>query len=172
MKKTLEYIIIITLIIIIFITTFKLKGMQEYKLVIKKALSKFPKAIVENAERIYRLETAHFTSGQFLRSLSPGMEKTSNIYPYGWQSLNIAIWSKQPEYKPTGFVAGKENGTGITKYFLKFPTFEAGFFTICTFLSLHKNNAGRWFSLDSKLQAGYNAKIANIKPVLTNENIA
>lgn len=147
----------------------KKSRMNDINLSIKLALTKYPREIVENAERLFRLETAHFSSNQFKSTFSAGMEKFSKNYPFGWNSLDREIWSKKPEYKPVSSEGHVENGTGITKYFLKFHTFEASFMTVCAFLFLHKNNAGRWFSLKLSNQLAYNEKIKNIKSTFTNE---
>ncbi len=41
-------------------------------------------------EKMYRFETGHFKSGQFLEGYSPGMVGTG-VYPWGWNSLNKYI---------------------------------------------------------------------------------
>jgi hypothetical protein len=137
-------------------------GAMDIPTTVKKALKFFSSDIVKNAERIYRLETNHFKSGQFKGTYSPGMEKVSNTYPYGWSSLYNSIWKTNPEYKPIGLKTFTENQTGISKTFLKFPTFEAGFFTLCAFLKIFNNNPGRWFSLDKTQQEKYNKSISSI----------
>lgn len=136
---------------------------------VKKALRFFSPEIVKNAERIYRLETNHFKSSQFKGTFSPGMEKASNVYPYGWTSLANSIWKSNPEYRPIDTKTYTENRTGIKKTFLKFPTFEAAFFTLCAFLKIFNNNPGRWFSTDTNQQSMYNEKIASIKAKIYDE---
>jgi hypothetical protein len=147
----------------------KLRPMLAFKLAAMKALKVYPKAIVENCEKIYRLETNHFKSGQFKGTYSPGMEKFSDKFPYGWTTINKILWSKNPEFKPIGLKTFTENGTGKQKTFLQFRNIEGGVFTLCAFLQYFGNNAGRWFSLDADLQAQYNAKLENIQTPLTNE---
>lgn len=152
----------------------KRNSMEAIKLAIQRALKVFPKDIVENAERIFRLETNHFKSGQFLKTLSPGMEKFGEKYPYGWNTLDKIFWSKFPQYKPIGTSVHKE-GTGVLgtggkiKTFLSFPNMDASFFTLCAFLLHYKNNPGRWFSLDANSQQTYNNSIYKINAKFTNE---
>ncbi len=148
----------------------KFMGLQDqFRDALKKVALRYGSAIAVNVEKIYRLETANFTSGQFKGTFSPGMEKTTNVYPYGWQSLATGIWDTVPSYKPIGLLPFTENGTGITKYFIKFPSVEAAVMTLAEFLRLHENNPGRWFSLASGDQNKYNSKIAQIKTPFFNE---
>lgn len=173
MKKTYKIVITaIVSIIILYLVLTKLRPMILIKSAIKQALQEFDPDIVQNAERIYRLETNHFKSGQFKGTWSPGMEKFGDTYPYGWNTLNKVFWSKYPEYRPSGFKPFTENATGKTKYFLVFPSFKAAFYTLCGFLVHYGNNPGRWFSLDTNQQQAYNAKIVKFTPTLTNENLA
>lgn len=164
--------IIIISLIFIFVFIFiikKNKKMNDIKEVIKKAIKMFKPGVVKNAEKIFRLETNHFRSGQYLGTFSPGMEKFSALYPYGWKSLK-PFWNKFPEYAPFDFLPFIENRTGKTKFFLKFKTLEAAFLTLCFFLEINNNNPGRWYALDKNMQDEYNNKIANFK-ALTYEEI-
>jgi hypothetical protein len=165
--------ITITIIIIalfVYSLYIQLKPVIAMKKALKKALNYYPLEIVQNCERIYRKETAHFTSGQFRMTFSPGMERFSNSYPFGWTSLK-PFWDDKPEYKPVGFSGHTENKTGITKYFIIFKTVEAGVFTLCEFLEMHNNNGGRWYALDTSLQQKYNSELVKINPSFTNANI-
>lgn len=145
--------------------------MVAFGIAVKKALTMYPRAIVENAERIFRLETNHFKSGQFLGTLSPGMEKFGNIYPYGWNTVHTIIWKNSPQYAPIGFETFTENRTGIKKTFLKFPNMTASLITVCAFLQYYNNVPGRWFSTNANQQATYNKSIAGITPKITNEYV-
>jgi hypothetical protein len=72
-------------------------------------------------------------------------------------------------YKPIGIKSYTENGTGIKKQFIQFPTVQAGVFSLCKWLEVSGNNPGRWFSTDPMNQLTYNEKINNINPSYTNE---
>jgi len=107
--------ITIILLITFLIVIIAKKGIdmsKEISNAFSKALKSFEKGIVQNAERIFRLETANFTSFQFLGTYSPGMEAVSLTYPYGWFSLATSIWKTHPEYKPSGIISFNEN-TGL-----------------------------------------------------------
>ncbi len=170
-------IIIGIILIIVFLTLVKLKPLVMVKLAFKTALKDFPKEIVENAERIFRLETNHFKSGQFLGTFSPGMEKFGEKYPYGWNTLAREVWSKYPQFKPTGFKSFTEgkgvlgNG-GKVKQFLVFPSVIAAVYTLCGFLEYYENNPGRWFSTNTDSQTKYNKSIVQIIPRFTHEAIS
>jgi len=168
----MKHILIISgILIIIIIIIVSQMGLNEniIKKAFKYALSIYPRSIVENAERIFRLETNHFKSKQFEGTFSAGMEKFSDNFPYGWKTINNIFWEKNPAYKPIGFKKFIENQTGKTKYFLKFPSFLASLLTLCAFLDYYNNNPGRWFSTNPVSQNNYNVSIKKIKPYYTNE---
>jgi hypothetical protein len=164
--KIICTIIVIVMLILVFFK--KVKPMLDMKSSLKKALDAYDATIVENCERIFRLESGNFTSGQFLGTYSPGMEPASPIYPYGWNSLKD-FWDSNNPYKPIGIKTYTENGTGIRKQFIQFPTVEAGVFTVCEWLTIFENNPGRWFSTDVIGQANYNIKINGINATYTDE---
>ncbi|MFA5297624.1 MAG: hypothetical protein WC389_05385 [Lutibacter sp.] len=169
MKKGLQIVLIIVLLLIgVYFFIKKFMPMMAMKFALTNALRKFSRNIVENVERIYRHETAHFQSVQFLGTFSPGMEKFSETYPYGWNSLK-PFWDKNPSCKPIGFKHFIENGTGKIKYFLKFASPTGGVMTLAYFLETHQNNPGRWFSLEIDKQIKYTNMILKIKPIYTNE---
>jgi hypothetical protein len=153
-----------------FLLILKFKPMIAFKLAVKKALGLYPRPVVENMEKIFRLETANFSSGQFKGTLSPGMEKFGSVYPYGWNTLKSVVWDKHPDWRPIGYKTFTENGTGKQKTFLSFPNLEASVMTICAFLSYYNNDPGRWFSTSESEKLSYNNKIKNIKPSITNES--
>jgi hypothetical protein len=114
-------------------------------------------------ERMYRRETAHFTSGQYKNTGSAGMEVgSSKKYPYGW-SQPKKLWENNPKYKPVGTYTTPENQTGIVKTFIKFPSVEAAVLTLAEVLKKRGWNAGSWYSRNKILQDGYNSKLNQIK---------
>lgn len=134
---------------------------------LQRLLKVFSPEIVKNVERIYRLETAHFKSGQFKGTYSPGMEAFGEQYPYGWKTMNRDFWSQFPQYKPIGKKSFTEGGTGKKKEFLIFPTLFAAMITLADFLERHNNNPGRWYSLNKEAQTRYNKNIYNVSAKLT-----
>lgn len=124
--------------------------------------NQFNEYIAKYVEKIYRLETNHLKSGQFKQTYSAGMEAFSEQYPYGWKTMHQIFWSKYPEYKPTGFITMKENQTGLTKKFLKFPNLLAAMLTLAKYIEYY-NNPARWYSTDAEAQKSYMKKLDNIK---------
>ena len=114
-------------------------------------------------ERVYRRETAHFTSGQYKKTGSAGMEVgSSKKYPYGWTTPK-KLWESNPKYKPIGTYTTPENQTGIVKTFIKFPTVEAAVLTLAEVLKNRGWNAGSWYSRNKILQDDYNQYLNKIK---------
>ena len=54
----------------------------------------FGPEIAKNVERIYRLETRNFTSGQYLRGRSAGQEAAGDSFPWGWESMRTLLANK------------------------------------------------------------------------------
>lgn len=114
-------------------------------------------------EKIMRLETAHFTSGNYKLTGSGGMEIATgkNLFPYGW-TTPAKLWASSV-FRPTGTKTMKENGTGKLKTFLVFPTVKAAVFTIAEVMKNRNFNAGSWFSNNQAEQEKYNKSINAIK---------
>ncbi len=129
----------------------------------------FPAPIIQNMERIYRIETANFTSKQFLKTYSPGMESFGASRPWGWVTVNKQIWNRYNN-APIGKEVFTENRTGIKKTFLKFRNLYDAMLTVCGFLYIYNNNPARWFSTNLDAQKVYAKKLKNFRPTLT-ENL-
>ena len=125
--------------------------------------NKFGNDIAKNLERLYRLETNHFKSGQFRHTYSPGMESFGTKYPFGWKTIASIFWNSTTLARPVGFYSGTEGKTGKTKTFLKFPSLLAAMLTVATFLKHYDNNPGRWYSTNLESQQRYNNSINKIK---------
>jgi len=114
--------------------------------------AKYGKDIAQWVEKIYRLETNHFKSGQFKKTGSAGMIAASKIYPYGWLTPK-KLWDSNPRMAPIGSVKMKEN-QGVVEEFLIFPTVEAAMLSLAIYISKYGNPA-RWYSTDPNKQAKY-----------------
>lgn len=150
--------------------TFKRLSMKEQYQKNLLTLSKsFPLWVLTDMEKIYRLETAHFTSGQFKGTFAPGMETFGKKFPFGWITVNREVWSQFPQTKPTGKLwTGREGGTGKQKSFLKFPSLLAAMTTVAGFVN-HYQNAARWYSTNTDSQVRYTKSLQKIKPRWTDE---
>lgn len=139
-----------------------LKSSLELRDVFNILTRDYGAAIARNVEKIYRLETAHFTSGQYLRTGSAGMLATAGSnyqYPYGWTSLK-SWWDTNPLRKPIGTVRWKSK-SGKIYHYIAFPG-ALGFLALAEILKIRNNNAGSWYSTQPAQQAEYEAKLANI----------
>jgi hypothetical protein len=122
-------------------------------------------------ERLIRWETAHFKSTQWKKGNTAGMEiaKGKFVYPYGWSSLKE--FSEAAAIKPEAFSTYDmiENGTGLTKTFIKFPSAYLYVLFLVYVIKKRNWNWGAWYSTNADKQATYFNKIMGVKPRFTNE---
>jgi hypothetical protein len=172
-KKNALYILTSLVIMgsLYFLVFRRLNLVKRFAKNIPKLLQNFSPSIVSNMEKIYRLETNHFKSGQFIGTFSPGMEAFDNKFPYGWKTMNSILWTTHKNFAPIGIKIYSENNTSKQKRFLVFPSLFSAMFTVCTFLEYFGNNPGRWFSLNVESQNKYNNSIAKIKATITNNYV-
>lgn len=166
MKEAKVLIAAIFAVAILTGTAYKLTE-EKIKKAFEEASDKYGADIARTAERIYRKETAHFTSIQFLKGFSPGMEAHGDSFPWGWTSM-ADFWRKNNKYMPVGMYSMAENDGlhdqgGKVKRFLKFPSVKAAVFSLCVFLEKYNNNGGRWYSTNYLRQRDYNNSLLNIK---------
>lgn len=120
-----------------------------------------------DVERLARLETANFSSGQWDLYNTPGMEAFTGSFPYGWSSLAeyINLTGMDPAAFYTGTMA--ENQTGIIKSFVGFPSKNEALEFLAWFIANKRGgNFGKWFSLDSGAAAQYYATMQSIDTTL------
>lgn len=138
------------------------KNMEDLaKAAILAVSKKYGQDAAEVLEKLYRLETDHFKSGNFREAKGAGMEATTAAFPYGWSLAKF--WNANPTYRPNGVIRRKENQTGKTKMFITFPTVIAGVMTAAEVLRGRNWNAGAWYSNNEADRARYNAAISKIK---------
>lgn len=139
-------------------------GTPKYDAIISRGIRtvarEYGPAIARNVERIFRLETAHFTSQGWRQTLGAGMHPWANTFPYGWTSVQD-LWDQYPEYRPIGVAELTEGGTGKSRWYLVFQGI-GGFMSLAEYLSHYGNNAGRWYSTNAAQQAYYESKLQNI----------
>jgi hypothetical protein len=119
--------------------------------------------MAKTVERIYRLETGHFKSGQFLSTGSPGMLMHNIDFPYGWNVCK-QLWTNNENFAPVGNVDFTVGGKKYT--YLVFPTFNAAAMSLVEYLK--KYRPGRWFSKDDLGASNYEAKLNDITPKYVN----
>lgn len=132
--------------------------------VFKDIEKQYSKEIAQNVERIYRLETAHFTSQIYNETGGAGMLAFNTVFPWGWTNMS-QFWSANPKYKPTGYISH----TGVNQNTWNYLIFKnwGGFYTLAEFLKSNNNYPGAWYSTETQAQINYNNNIQNITPVYT-----
>ena len=111
-------------------------------------------------EQIYRWETAHFRSGQFIRTGTPGMElgKWSGLSPYLGEIVEYSIHT-DPKKGPTNFICWNHPLTTFADFFYNF---------------IHTKRAGNfaaWHSLNTDKQNTYRTLISKINPLYANRTL-
>lgn len=111
-------------------------------------------------EKIYRGETAHFKSSQFLLTYSAGMLKFKNVYPYGWGNFKT-FWALNPSFAPTGYAKIYVTREKKDFFYLAFPSLTAAMMTLAYYVQ--KNGPLRWNSTDKNEQQKYATLLNQIK---------
>ena len=150
---------------------------QDGKEALCKIYNKYGKNMSVIVERMFRIETKHFTSGQYQHCGAPGMEVHGAPPAYGWSS---DFFSQHPEYQPTGIWSKKE-GRGLSgqggnsqvtdkpKQFVVFDSVESSMEYIVYYINKHGGNYARWYSTQDSAQKLYREECGAIKPRFTNE---
>jgi hypothetical protein len=113
-------------------------------------------------EKLYRLETGHFESGQFKEGNSPGMVARKSTYPFGWASLD--------EFNKSHSIDGRFNTIGKTfvvdgkNYrYVGFPDFKTALNFVSWFIRTKRGGVvEKWNSLDPAAAAKYLNKLNSI----------
>jgi hypothetical protein len=142
---------------------------KEIELGLLKVKEVYGLAHAKRLEQLFRNETSHFKSGNFLKTLSAGMEiaPTKTSYPFGWTSLK-EFWDINPHYKPTETFSQVENTSTLLKSrgartFIVFPSIEASMMTVSHLIKIRNNNFGAWFSKNAVQQLAYVKELDKIK---------
>jgi hypothetical protein len=139
------------------ITTKKTVTENEIRNSLKTVEQNFGTEIARWVEKIYRGETAHFKSVQFLLTYSAGMLKFKDKYPYGWGNFKT-FWALNPNFAPVGYVKIFVTREKKDFFYLAFPSLTAAMMTLADYVK--KNGPLRWNSTDKTAQAEY-AKLLN-----------
>lgn len=139
---------------------------------LKKVAAIYGKDMAIKVESLFRNETKHFKSSNFLICLSPGMEATKDVMPYGWSSL-VPFWKLHPEYAPIGIHKQVENDSLMMqsrgeRMFMKFISLDAAMLTVAERLKLKGGDAGAWASNKPSSQKKYREYLLKIKTPLAN----
>lgn len=144
---------------------------SEIKSAFQKCSAVYGAEYARNVERLFRKETAHFTSGQFKKTLSPGMEisggtnSTKTTFPFGWSSLEKFVNANPLILKSTFYVSRmNENGTGLGKTFVGFPTIDSSVMFVAWFIkNVRGGRFGKWYSTNESSALAYETGLSLIK---------
>lgn len=126
---------------------------------LERVMLDFGVPVAENVERIYRLETDNFKSGQFRKTNTAGMHAFNASFPFGW---SLAADGLTPnDFLPT--IAMEENAGGSFQWVVFRNLGEAVHF-LGYFLNKYNNNAGRWKSTEPDQQRAYIDRLSGIAP--------
>lgn len=153
-------------------------GEAEAKEALRQIYREYGAEMATNIERLYRWETAHFTSLQYKRTGSPGMESTATGKApyYGW---NSTPWKARPELAPcrtfdllenkgmSGTPGANAQVTDTKKRFLVFPTVYAAMYAVAEYIKRHNGNFARWYSTTAAGQELYRTNLAKVRPRFT-----
>ena len=127
---------------------------------LRKIMEVYGVDIARNVERIYRLETADFTSLQFQLCNTPGMVATKPTYSFGWKARGFT----PDKFAPV--VTLKENATGKPTMFVAIRSFAYAAVYVAQVLKERGNDPGKWMS--SAGSASYRAAVAKVVPSYVN----
>ena len=155
---------------------------QDIIAALQEVAKQYGRSRAMDIERLFREETAHFKSQNFLSTLSPGMEVGRDhigtpymIQPYGWGSLS-EFWKENPEHAPSGTFNQVENSSAMgqsrgERIFIKFPSILASMLSVAFLISIRGGNIGAWNSTDPAQQNKYAGLLNQIVPRFTIVNI-
>jgi len=179
MKKASVYIILYVVLIALFLYNRK-KPYLEYTnrptinpssndlaSVFQGLKNNFGPEFAKRIEQLFRYETGHFESGQFLEGNSPGMVATKSTYPFGWPSLD--------EFNRANSIDGRRYAIGRVFIvngknfrYVKFPDFKTSANFVAWFI---RNKRGgipeKWHSLNAAKAAEYRNTLDKIRTQYT-----
>ncbi len=147
---------------------------QEIKDALRFMVSQHGEAFTKGIEQLFRNETRHFKSGNFIKTLSPGMEATHHEMPYGWTSL-VDFWKSNEQYAPSSLFNEVDNKSELSesrgeRTFICFPNVKASMMTVAKVIEI-KGSFGKWFNNIPADQTAYEQTLNEIIPRFTNEII-
>jgi hypothetical protein len=124
----------------------KLFTEQDATNALLKISKEIPKERSQLLERILRLETAHFTSGQYKSTGSAGMEEGS--------------WKNLPPHTTLPF---KDNHDGHIGKFIVWNNVYDFLKYLNEYINRYNGNYARWNAIDANKQREYTTKVNSIK---------
>jgi hypothetical protein len=172
-----KILVIIAMVAIIFLTSKKSDKMKDKSYSVQDAedafsvvAQHFPKEIASQLEKLFRLETAHFKSGQFRRSGSAGMVANKTEFPFGWNSLKEYLNTPLAVDKnPENYGVISMNVRGKEWKYIAFPNLVDSMLFIAWFIGAKRGgNFSAWYSLNADKQKEYASKMAGVRTPFVN----
>jgi RHS repeat-associated protein len=145
----------------------------DAKTALRTIFDKYGREMAETVEKMYRIETYHFTSGQYRRTGTGGMEVHGPAPYYGWnanfyEDKPVGVYSMY-ENKGLSGVGGNAQVTNRPKQFVVMQSVSAAMIFKANYINGYGGNYARWFSTSAAEQAVYRQKISNIIPKIVNK---
>lgn len=131
-------------------------GEQSFSDALALVAKRLGKDIARKVERVYRLETANFSSGGYKATKSPGQKAFSAQYPWGWPKRGTV----PGDYLPP--VTMRDNGEAADALWVAYKELPVAVGVLGDFIKAHGGNAARWNTTDPEGQAVYQAKLDKI----------
>jgi hypothetical protein len=127
---------------------------------LRTVVNDFGVEVARNVERIYRLETANFTSLQFAKTCTPGMRAFGNAFPWAWSLKSDGL--TEADFLPPVVMA--ENAGGPAVPWVVFRALPKAVHFVGYFLNKYGNRVGRWHNTDNfpDQQAAYTLLVSTI----------
>ncbi|MDR3504309.1 MAG: hypothetical protein P4L79_17210 [Legionella sp.] len=154
-------------------------GVEDAKNGLRKVFDEYGFEMSKIVEKMYRYETKHFSSGQYILTGAAGMEavKGAKAPYYGWSN---EFFMKYPEYTPVGTTelhdgigASKKGANaqkkGLTPYII-FPSVEAGMMHLAYKIKNQYNgDYARWHSSLASHKQVYRNELKGVRWSMTDE---
>lgn len=122
------------------------------------------KTVARLVEKLFRLETANFTSGLFRATNAAGQKALTSAYPWGWPRRGTVA----SDYNaPVSMTDTGEGGAPVLWVAYKSLPVAMGY--VAQYIRDHGGNAARWVGLDPARQAAYKAKLDRIATPYTDQ---
>ena len=125
------------------------------------------KDLITIVEKMYRLETTHFTSKQYQNCGTGGMESFGDAPYYGWDS---SLFTEQPvgtwsafEGKGLSDQGGNAQVTNKQKEFVKLSSVIVGMEYKVKYIIKYQGNYARWYNTNADAQEKYRASLKGVK---------
>ncbi|MFK7004746.1 hypothetical protein, partial [Flavobacterium covae] len=150
----------------------KLFNIEDAKTALRIIYDKYGEDIATIVEKMYRLETTHFTSGQYQHCGTGGMEVFGKSPYYGWDSTTF---KNHPEHTPIGTWSafegkalsekgGNKQQKDKPKTFVKLPSVLAGMEYKAEYIKRYDGNYARWYNAnDVEAQEIYKEQLKGIR---------